>query len=129
MDYECHGTIAGDTAGVLGIGIPNTAFLLGHDKGNSGRAFYRATVPGGEIDEILRSNLSSEFCMEPQKVIDKVFVADRTTFPLAVYIEGDKNEYRIDLPIESVQFTADDDERKVVIDLGQIELSEAIWGE
>ncbi len=102
------------------LGLPTTLFLVGYEGKNDDRSFVFTELDRSSLT--LSSHLSSQFCMEPERIIESVFKGDKSFYLLKLLARKNKkrNKFRtteIKVPIEAIDFSIDKAARKIVIQM------------
>jgi hypothetical protein len=125
--FNYKGSIIGNTSKIARIGLPTTIFLKGYVNNKSARAFAIYSLRGPVFNVTGSSHLSADFCLEPEDIIQRVFKSDHKNYPVKLFLLK-KNKPRtysskeVLVPIDSIRFSINRDERKIVIHLGRIKL-------
>jgi hypothetical protein len=116
-------TVETETNREIELGLPTTPFLVGYETKNDERSFAFAELNSGEAS--LGSHLRSDFCMDYDRIIERVFKGDKSYYLLKLRTK--KNEKgkkfkikEIKIPIDSINFSIDKEERRIIIQLPTI---------
>lgn len=125
--FSYKGSLAGNATRIARVGLPTTMFLKGYVNNKSARAFSVYPLRGSVFNFTSSSHLSADFCLEPEDIIQRVFKSDHKNYPVKLYVlkTAKPRTYtsrEILVPIDSIRFSINRDERKIVIHLGKIKL-------
>jgi hypothetical protein len=125
--FNYKGSITGNTSKIIRIGLPTTIFLKGYVNNKSARAFAIYSLRSPVFNVTGSSHLSADFCLEPEEIIQRVFKSDHKNYPVKIFLlkQNKPRTYisrELHVPIDSIRFSINRDERKIVIHLGKIKL-------
>ena len=105
------------------LGLPTTQFLSGYTTDNEERSFYFVGLNSNMAT--LVSHLSSDFCMNRDRIMDKVFKGDKSFYLLKLRTRtNEKNKKfeikEIKIPIGSLNIFFDTEKKQITIQLPTI---------
>jgi hypothetical protein len=105
------------------LGLPTTDFLNGYTTDKEEESFYFVGLNLNKAT--LVSHLSSDFCMNRDRIIDKVFKGDKSFYLLKLRTKTDdrKGEFdfkEIKIPIDSLNIFFSTEEKQITIQLPTI---------
>jgi hypothetical protein len=121
--YMYTWTIESETIEDIELGIPTTQFLCGYASSRNERSFRFVNL--GLNQATLISHLSSDFCMDPDRIIDKVFKCNHSSYVIRLRIKSNQRNNKFDLkeykiPIESINISYNSEEKVILIQLPTI---------
>jgi len=116
-------TVKSETNKKIELGLPTTQFLSGYTTDNKERSFYFVALDSNQATLI--SNLSSDFCMSRDRIIDKVFKGDKSFYLLKLRTRttGKKQKFEIKeikIPMDSLNIFFDTEKKQITIQLPTI---------
>jgi len=125
--FKYKGSILSDSLKIEKIGLPTTPFLCGYIKETDREAFDLLELKDSVINDTCYSHLSSDFCLEYNYMLNRVFRKDNKGYPIEIFCSNTKDIAKrkmieLTLPIDKITFSPGNKESKlkIIIDLGRI---------
>lgn len=113
-------TVEPGTSNEIDLGLPTSQFLSGYKSDDDQKSFYFVGLTSSH-EKTLVSHLSSDFCMAPDKIIDKIFKGDNSVYLLKLRTKKNTSQMKeIEIPIESIKFSFDVKKKQIIIQLPTI---------
>ena len=111
------------TDNIYEVGLPTTSFLVGYADKDEERSFYFVDLNSKMAT--MRSHLSSDFCMDRESIIERVFKGDKSFYLLKLRTPVNEKRTKFDIseikiPIDSIVFSVDSMKRIINIHLPKI---------
>ena len=113
-------TVEPGTNKEIDLGLPTSQFLTGYTTDDDQKSFYFVALTSSN-EKTLVSHLSSDFGMAPDRIIEKIFKGDNSSYLLKLRTKKNTSQIKeIEIPIESIKFSFDAKKKQIVIQLPTI---------
>jgi hypothetical protein len=111
------------TANKFDVGLPTTPFLVGYANKDDERSFYFVDL--NSKTATMSSHLSSDFCMDRESIIERVFRGDKSFYLLKLRTTTNEKRTKLDvseikIPVDAIVFSVDSVKRTINIQLPKI---------
>ncbi|MFV0531538.1 MAG: hypothetical protein ACK5MD_08875 [Flavobacteriales bacterium] len=125
FSYKISGKVTSDKIKLDRIYLPSTTFLVGYDKIDLQTGFYYVNLESGVFSNEFSSHLSSDFCMESELIIERVF-KKVIHYPIRITEKkkdhaGEFKTYELKIPTEQIEFLINEN-KEIEIILPEIKL-------
>ncbi|WP_243472779.1 hypothetical protein [Winogradskyella sp. MH6] len=119
LDFKISGKVTSDKIKLDRIYLPSTTFLVGYDKFDSQTGFYYVELGSDLFSTKFRSHLSSDFCMNAELIIERVFKKVKK-YPIRITEEkrdhaGEFKSYELEIPTEQIEFLINENEEIEIV--------------
>ena len=119
LTFKISGKVTANGTKPEKIYLPSTVFLVGYEKFDSKTGFYYLDLKSESFSEEFRSHLSSDFCMDAELIVERVFKKVKN-YPIRIAEKvkdqaGDFKYYELEIPTEQIKFILNNEERIEII--------------
>lgn len=120
-DCVMYFTYKGEIKGNMTVGkiqVPSTAFLMGYEPVNDKFDSYVLPVDSNSFQVKCRSHLSSDFCMDKNGIVERVFKKVES-YPVTIFEQqkdhtGKYKMIKINIPTDQIKFVITESKELVI---------------